>query len=158
MYYALAQSLLQYCLVAWGGAYANVITPLQRTQNILLRIILNKHRLFHTQSLYDLYKVPTIQDIYIQKLTYFTLKQSKNWTLNTNIYNTRRPNQVQTNRIHKTLTMRHFTYLGRRIYNLLPQSLTIQTQNFNNKITKKFVQQWLIEDQNKETICNLLKQ
>ncbi|KAL1447804.1 hypothetical protein WDU94_013891 [Cyamophila willieti] len=39
MYYALAQSLLQYCLVAWGGAYANVTTPLQRTQNILLRIM-----------------------------------------------------------------------------------------------------------------------
>ncbi|KAL1446894.1 hypothetical protein WDU94_006594 [Cyamophila willieti] len=114
IYHALVQSLLQYCLVVWGGAYQNVMTTLQRTQNILLRTILNKDRLFTSTRLYEIFDVMDIHNLYIYKSAIFSIKKQTSWTINTNRYNTRQTGRTITQRTHKSLTQRHFSYIGRK--------------------------------------------
>ncbi|XP_017304851.1 uncharacterized protein LOC113473802 [Diaphorina citri] len=123
IYHSFAQSLLQYCICAWGGAYDNTLNPLRRTQNILLRIILKKDRLFHTNTLYELFDVFPLTDLYFYKLTLYSIKREHLWPVNDNPYQTRRTGQIQTIRIHKSLTCRHFSYLGRKFYCTIPLEL-----------------------------------
>uniref|UniRef100_A0A8D8QBB9 RNA-directed DNA polymerase n=1 Tax=Cacopsylla melanoneura TaxID=428564 RepID=A0A8D8QBB9_9HEMI len=136
LYFGLAQSIIQYCLVAWGGTYQNIIEPLRRSLNILLRVILKKDRYFHSNDLYQIFNVPTLNDIYTYKITFFSLKHSHNWILTDQTYNTRNSNNIQTIQIHKTITMKHFIEKGAQIYNLLPDHIRTLT---NSTFIKKAV-------------------
>lgn len=125
IYHALAQSLLQYGICTWGGAYNNVLDPLRRTQNILLRIILQKDRLFHSNTLYELLDVLKLQDIYLYKLTIYSIKYENLWELNLNPYHTRQYGQTQTIRTNKSLTKRHFIYRGQVLLNKIPPDIKL---------------------------------
>lgn len=52
MYNALFLSTLRYGLIVWGGARKESLTTLQVLQNIALKKIYNKHRLYSTEKLY----------------------------------------------------------------------------------------------------------
>lgn len=123
VYHALAQSLLQYCICSWGAGYDNTLNPLRRTQNILLRIILHKDRLFPTDELYSILNVFTLTNIYFYKLTLYSIKYQHKWTVNTNPHNTRQHGQIQTRKVQKSLTYRHFIYLGPKLFNTIPTDL-----------------------------------
>ncbi|KAL1448062.1 hypothetical protein WDU94_013884 [Cyamophila willieti] len=123
IYFAFVQSLLQYCISTWGGAYNNTIDPLRRTQNIILRIILHKDRLFNTKELYKLIDVFTINDLYFYKLTLSSIKYDNNWTINRNTYHTRQHGRTVVRRVNKTITQRHFYYLGQKLYDKIPTEL-----------------------------------
>ena len=75
MYFAFAQSILQYGIISWGTSYITYLNTLQRTQNILLRITLNKHRLYSTQKLYKETKFFKLTDLYFYKILYFVNKR-----------------------------------------------------------------------------------
>ncbi|KAL1447584.1 hypothetical protein WDU94_009840 [Cyamophila willieti] len=153
LYFGLAQSLIQYCLVAWGGTYQNIIEPLCRSLNILLRVILKKDRYFHSKDLYTIFNVPTLNDIYAYKLTFFSLKHSNNWILTHQTYNTRNTNTIQTIQVHKTITMKHFINTGAKVYNLLPDHI----RNLKNTLfIKKAVRKWLEEEVNKRKVKTVL--
>lgn len=122
---AMAQSLLQYGITAWGGAYNNILNKVKTTQNILLRTILNKDRLFNTKELYSIFNVQTLQEIYIYKVATFSIKKKHLWTITHNIYNTRQTGQARLTRIHKSLTRRHFSYVGIKIFNEIPEEIKI---------------------------------
>lgn len=123
VYFALAQSLLQYCIVAWGGAYKNLTTPLNRTLNILIRLILDKDRFFHSEDLYRIFEVPTIQETYIFKSCVFSIKKCNMWEQGQTYYNTRQRGQVTDKTTHKSLTQRHFSYVGSKIFNRIPEEI-----------------------------------
>ncbi|KAL1447456.1 hypothetical protein WDU94_000018, partial [Cyamophila willieti] len=123
VYYAFVQSLLQYCICSWGGAYSNTLDPLRRSQNIILRLILHKDRLFHSDQLYSSMDVFNLHDLYLYKLILYSIKYDHYWTLNMNTYNTRQRGQAQIIRTHKSLTQRHFCYLGQKTYNIIPTNL-----------------------------------
>lgn len=149
IYYAMAQSLLQYGITSWGGAYKNVLTKLMTTQNMLLRTILNKDRLFHTNELYRLFEVPTLTDLYLFKTATYAVKYKDNWTMNTNIYNTRQTGLARLPSIHKSLSRRHFSYLGAKIFNVIPEEIKAEREI---KKVRVLLKQWLQDERNKEEL------
>uniref|UniRef100_A0A8D8UPB3 Reverse transcriptase domain-containing protein n=1 Tax=Cacopsylla melanoneura TaxID=428564 RepID=A0A8D8UPB3_9HEMI len=123
VYHALVQSLLQYCICSWGGAYTNAINPLkQNTKNY----IQHKDRQFHTKTLRSaLLDVFPLTDIYMYKMTLYSIKYDHLWPRQITTYNTRRSRQdlVQIRRVNKSLAQRHFYYLGLKLYNIIPQNI-----------------------------------
>uniref|UniRef100_A0A8D8VD09 Reverse transcriptase domain-containing protein n=1 Tax=Cacopsylla melanoneura TaxID=428564 RepID=A0A8D8VD09_9HEMI len=148
IYFGLAQSLIQYCLVIWGGSYQNVIDPLRRTQNILLRIILKKDRMTHAKILYDTFKVPPLTDLYIYKLLFFSVKHAEKWTFPVHAHNTRQKHHTQITRTNLSLIRTHFIYLGEQAYNILPAEIKmINNKNSLKSALKKFLEN--VENKNK---------
>ncbi|KAL1447498.1 hypothetical protein WDU94_003516 [Cyamophila willieti] len=153
LYFGLTHSLIQYCQVAWGGAYNNVTEPLQRSLNILIRIILKKDKYFDSNQLYKLFNVPTLLDSYTYKLTFFSIKYSNTWTLTRHNYHTRQTGLTATRQIHKSLTTRHFIYLGQKVINHIPENV----KNLPKlSIIKLAVKHWLKEPVNERTIKQYL--
>lgn len=151
VYYALAHSLLQYCITSWGGAYQNTITRLKRSQNILLRIALHKPRLFSSDSLYDLFNVPKLTDIYIYNCTLQAHKHCTDWTLTNS--RTRQSGQVQIERVNKSLYKRHFTFLGKKLYNILPNEVKVEE---NPVRLRMLVKLWIEENHHQRFVNEFL--
>ncbi|KAL1447333.1 hypothetical protein WDU94_013893 [Cyamophila willieti] len=151
IYFALAHSLLQYCITSWGGAYQNTITKLKRSQNILLRIILQKPRLFTTNKLYEILDVPNLTDIYIYNTSIHAHKLSINWTRTDTI--TRQTRQIRTERVNKSLYKRHFIFLGKKLFNILP--VEVKTEENITRL-KNLVKLWIQENGHNKFVVDFI--
>ena len=65
VYYALVQSLLTYCIPAWGGANKSILLPLERVQRCILKVMLSKPIRFPTTELYQICKVLTVRQLFV---------------------------------------------------------------------------------------------
>ena len=65
VYYALAQSLLQYCIVVWGGIGKTALLPLERTQRAILKVMLGRPRRYSTVSLYTECPVLSVRRLFV---------------------------------------------------------------------------------------------
>lgn len=150
----MAQSLIQYGITSWGGAYDNILNKLNRTQNILLRTILNKDRFYHSKDLYKDFNVPTLHEIYIYKIATFSIKKKEQWPTIQHTYNTRQTGQARLTRIHKSLTRKHFSYLGIKILNAIPEEIKMLT---DIKLIRIKLKEWLNNDEVKKRIDIIIK-
>lgn len=64
-YKALAQSVLSYCIPAWGGAAKTHLLTLERGQRALLKATFSKPSRYPTFDLYSSYNLLTIRQLYI---------------------------------------------------------------------------------------------
>lgn len=65
VYFALCQSILAYCIPAWGGATENVFLRLERAQRAVLKILFYRPRRYSTVQLYAESKVLTVRQLYV---------------------------------------------------------------------------------------------
>ena len=65
VYFALCQSLLNYCIVSWGGGPKSTLMPLERTQRAILKVSSFLPFRFPTTDLYLDYEVLTVRKLYI---------------------------------------------------------------------------------------------
>ncbi|CAB3246778.1 unnamed protein product [Arctia plantaginis] len=65
VYFALAHSMLTYCVTAWGGSVKSLMLPLERSQRAVLKVMTRKPILFPTKELYDLCKLPTVRHSFL---------------------------------------------------------------------------------------------
>uniref|UniRef100_A0A8D8M759 Uncharacterized protein n=1 Tax=Cacopsylla melanoneura TaxID=428564 RepID=A0A8D8M759_9HEMI len=136
---AISPSILHYFMGRCLPKY-NYYTKLKKTQNILLRIILKKPRLFHTEDLYQILDVPNLVDIYIYKTSLYACKYSNDWTRTQTI--TRRTGLIRIEQVNKSLYKRHFEYIGKKLYNILP--LEIKNEETILRL-KNLIKIWLGE-------------
>lgn len=66
VYYALAQSILTYCIRAWGAAAKTHMVQLERAQRALLKVIKFKPKRYSTSSLYKECSVLSIRQLFIK--------------------------------------------------------------------------------------------
>lgn len=64
VYGALAESLIKYCILVWGGVYQEHVKNLNVIQNTLLKILFKRKRLYSTESLYTGLKVMNVKQLY----------------------------------------------------------------------------------------------
>nr|CAI5843344.1 unnamed protein product [Callosobruchus analis] len=133
-YKAQIQPSLHYCSHVWGCApkhsqlsstsvFTTTLQNLQTVQNILLKIIIHKNKLFSTKLLYKDAKVFKIKHIYIyQYLLKVHYTQSKYSQLTTQTRPVAEFN-LETNVFKRSLTQRSFFYYGPRYLNKLPGTL-----------------------------------
>lgn len=65
VYSALTQSLLQYCITAWGGSGTTFMLRLERAQRAILKVMLGKPRRYSTNTLYEECKLLTVRQLYV---------------------------------------------------------------------------------------------
>lgn len=138
VYLALCQSLLSYCVTAWGGASKTAFLELERAQRAVLKVMTRKPFRYPTNDLYNECKVLTVRQLYILRtilkkhnsLTYDAVWAKKNRTLK----------PVCNIAPHNTATAGHqYTVMSSRIYNKVNKINNIYplcTREVKQKITK----------------------
>ena len=153
LYYALFQSILSYGIIGWGGLYNIVKKPIESIQKYILKIIFRKPFQYPSETLFKMHNILNIKQLYY-KATIISIRKK---TIETNniahTYGTRSKNNnnVEIKRVSHTLAQRESTFIGTKIYNLLP----LEVKHFNINKFKKFVNTWLI--QNDERITEILQ-
>ena len=65
VYFALCQSIIQYCICIWGRAAKSTLITLERAQRALIKVALNKPYRFPTDLLYQEFQVLRVRQIFI---------------------------------------------------------------------------------------------
>lgn len=124
LYNSLAESLIRYCVVVWGGAFSSTIKSLQTAQNTLLKIIFKKNKLFSTKLLYEDSGLLNVRTIF----TYQCILRVFHKQAKFNIKNTRTTRYTHQKNLHldffrKSVSKRSFLYYGPKLFNLIPTNL-----------------------------------
>lgn len=140
VYDALAESVLRYCIIIWGGLYENKIKILQTMQNTLLKIIFKKDRLHPSELLYRELNIFNIRMLYTYHAMLWMHKSQADPVVHD--YHTRNQANVSVKipLYTKTHTQRFLFYYGPKLYNLLPISIKNNRKLYTfKKELKKFV-------------------
>lgn len=65
VYFALAHSILKYCIAAWGGAGKCLMLRLERAQRAVLKVMTHKPVRFPTTELYALCDLPSVRHAFL---------------------------------------------------------------------------------------------
>lgn len=141
LYHALIESHINYGIVAWGAATNNHIKNLQTIQKLILKIVYKKHWTYPTDNLFAETKLFDIRQLYCQTLL---IRQHNNKNELKSIehdHNTRyKTNATVVPKTEKTIAQRCFTYLGPKIYNILPPVIKkINSRNMFKDELKKWI-------------------
>lgn len=156
VYDSLVASITGYCVIVWGGLFKNALKNLQVTQNSILKIILNKPRLYNSTLLYKDANVFNIKNTYAYHSLLWTFKSnniysSQNYSTHTYLTRSVQNKHIAVPMYKKTHTQRFIFYYGPKLYNVLPLSLKNITKiNRYKKEIKKFI------SENQEIIDNIL--
>src|SRR5436190_8790538 len=71
VYYAHVQSVIQYGVIAYGGAYSTLLEPLTILQKTILKIGFGKPRRYSTEFLYQESAILSVRQIYIKTILNF---------------------------------------------------------------------------------------
>lgn len=139
VYSALVQSLLNYCITAWGGCSTSILLPLERAQRAILKIIVKKPIRYPTHLLFKDCKALSVRQLFILKLIlkFHPLAARSN----NNNKNRRVPVVFHIKRYRTYLASRHFEVLGPRLYNKVNRHLNILSLTTNK--CKSVIKTWL---------------
>lgn len=119
VYLALCQSLLSYCVSAWGGAPKTTMLKLERAQRAVLKVSTFRPILFPTEDLYKCCKVLSVRQLFVlntvllqHKATPFAI-----------ITKRRRDEVCQHYRCNFSFTKRFLCFQGPKLYNELNKIL-----------------------------------
>ena len=139
VYHATVQSIIQYGITGWGGAYDVHISKIITMQNTILKIMLKKPTRYPTRLVYEESGVLQTKKLYAKfviKHIHINFHPSKTLNINQKRPNTRSKTKknAMLDRVNKGLTQRHTYYLGPKLYNLLPLNIrhTKSTKSFNH--------------------------
>lgn len=143
VYFSLCQSLLMYCVSAWGGLAKTFMLEVERAQRMILKICNFKPRLYPTSILYKECGVLTVRQLFILATV---VKQHHHVVyplehLNGNI---RRGYMVCKHFKGKTAFIKKFfVYQGGRLYNKFNKVCYIYPKT--RRECKRVVSNWLIK-------------
>jgi hypothetical protein len=145
VYYALVQSVIQYGITGWGGAYDTHVQSLSSIQNIILKVIHRKDIRDSNFKLYDNAGVFQIRKLYAQFVIQFIyvnkLYTNQNVTPSSNIITrSKTRNNLYIPKVKKGISQRHASYIGPKIFNAIPDTIR---QIKTKKSFKYYAKQWL---------------
>lgn len=125
LYMSLVESILRYCIIAWGGLYQNAMRNLSVCQNTILKIIFRKEPMFSTVQLYKDTGVLNIRSLYVYCCLNYITKISELRPAISHIYQTRSITNelLQIPLCNKSVSQRFITYYAPKFYNILPDSI-----------------------------------
>lgn len=153
VYYALVQSVLSYGILAWGGAYKNVISKIQIAQNLVLRIMLRKDRMYSTEKLYREENIMNIKQLYSLEIIKYTHKNHESVKNICHEYSTRSKskNYCVLYKPNLSISQHTFLYFLPKLYNILPNHLKM-----SSSISKRHLKIFIIKNKSLiEEIINL---
>lgn len=150
-YTTLCQSLLTYCIVAWGGAPKTVLINLEIAQRAVLKVINFYDFQYPTNLLYQKCNVLSVRKLYILNTI---SKQHSIYQFDANISeHKRRVNDVQAlksyNKFHTSFIRKFLLFLGPYLYKKANKELSIYSKT--KHICKRIVSNWLLSKTYDET-------
>ena len=143
LYHALVEPHLTYGILAWGGITNNYLTPLEKVQKWVLKIIYSKNRSFPSNELYQQSQMLDIRGYFCLMILTNQHKNRAQLCHLDHRYETRnKENTTKTPATTKTMTQRSYYFLGPHIYNKIPN--TLKAIN-SNKLFKKRIKTWILE-------------
>ena len=132
LYHALFESIINYGIIAWGGAYRNVIQPLlTMQQRILKKLDLGQNSPLNIK-----------QTFVINSLLYF---YNACKILYINYEGRSRHKNIKLCKVNKTIYSKNSYYVALKYYNLMPTEY--KNLNVINKPNKFKLKQWLLDTQ-----------
>lgn len=154
IYKNLVESILQYGISVWGGAYESTMKQLKTAQNSIIKVMYKKQRLYPTNLLYTETDLCNIRTLYILAICTHI---NKNVNLENHIkhkYETRnkKNSNLELPVVNRNINLRSINYFAPKIYNTLPLNI----KKIKNK--KKYRQECLAFIKNNyEKFSELLK-
>lgn len=143
VFLALAQTLIQYSIISWGGVASSVINPLVLLHKRLIKICLSKKIDYPTKQTYSDFNVFTIDQIYKYSLLTFYHKNQGKYKSTRHEYSTRRQTSVFPliePKCNTSAALKHGASFGPRLYNTLtnkfPTLKNIKIERFKREILK----------------------
>lgn len=142
VYFALAQSVISYCILVWGCACKTKLIKVERAQRSLLKVMSFKTYRHPTHLLYKQSEVLTVRQLFIQRLI---TKQHISTPYDPTIQIIKRKKTLvyKTQKCNTSFAKRHSYYLGPFVYNKLNRILDIY--NLNRHQLLKTVREWLLQ-------------
>lgn len=157
VYHAYVQSILQFGIIAWGGAGNSVIEPILITQKALLKAALMKPRRYSTELLFAEMEVLDVRGLYIKSILLLMFKNKNSFFEPTrHLYNTRNSlrSGIQIPRLNNSASAMSAHYVAQILYRNIPPHLR-DMDNLQISTYKKHVTQWLLSI-GREASVNLL--
>jgi hypothetical protein len=129
VYQSLAVSIIQYGIIAWGGAYKATMDRVTRAQKLLLKIILKRNKRSSTTDTYENSKVLDVRQIFIKTiLMYFRTHFLEYQEIQSRSTNTASSTHTRSHsKFNLTIPMRRkqigqqsADFIGTHIFNQLP--------------------------------------
>jgi hypothetical protein len=125
VYYALCQTILNYCIPVWGGATASHLLDAERAQRAVLKVMLCKDRRFPTVLLYQEAEVLTIRQLYI----YSTILRQHKFTDPSEIPQDKRRVKIPIPKTTTNFAQTQLIYRGPFLYNMFNKKDPIYSKN-----------------------------
>ncbi|KAG6439229.1 hypothetical protein O3G_MSEX000597 [Manduca sexta] len=126
VYFALAESILGYCITSWGGACKTNLLRLKRAQRCIFKIMMHKPIKFPTSDLYSQCKLLSVRKLFILKT--ILQKHSEVVFDHKIVDNKRRSDRVCDTFKYTTATAgRQYYFLSPKLYNKVNKVLKIYT-------------------------------
>lgn len=141
IYFALAQSIIGYCISVWGGACKSFLIKLERSQRCLLKTMKFKGFRYPTNSLYKECNVLNVRQLFILNLI---VAQHKGTQYDPDICRNKRriPNILNPFKCRTQFARRQNAFLSVSLYNKLNKILNFYPLSKHE--CKMKVQKWLL--------------
>jgi hypothetical protein len=145
VYYALVQSVIQYGITGWGGAYDTHMLPLSSIQNIIVKVMLRKDISDSNVKLYDNAGILQVRKLYAHCIIQFIFNKKlinhHNVTPSSNIITRSKTcNNLYIAKVKKGLSQRHSSYIGPKIFNSIPENIRkLKTKTAFKYYSKKWI-------------------
>lgn len=149
VYTALAESLIRYGVVIWGGLYNNTLGSLEVMQNTILKILFKKDRRYSTAALYAELDIFNVRKIYVYEIMIWMfnslfgrdVEPDVRGCVTRSIVNC----DVRVPLFRKSHIQRFVFYYGPKVYNSLP----VNIKNIHNKLLfRKQIKKYITENYN----------
>jgi hypothetical protein len=146
VHFTYVQSLLQYGILAWGGAFPSIISPLEISQKSIIKAALNKSRMYPTELLFEEFKVFSIHQLYLRSLLSY-IYQNKDIIFQriAHSYPTRSAinSGIITPKLLKTINTTSSSYKANMLFSQLPNHIK-NPPPCSNYTLKKIINKWLV--------------
>lgn len=141
IYYGIVQSVVQYGIAAWGGAYATYLKEIEKSMKAIIKTALFHPRRYPTDLIYKELNVPTLTQTHFMNL--LTTAKSLHNTTVADIHNlntrSRESNNLYLPRPKCELFKQSPVYLSAKLFNAIPDYMKVLNHRKLKIELKKFL-------------------
>ena len=121
VYKVIAESVIRYGIVVWGGLYHSALKQLNVVQNYILKVINKKNKRFSTRQLYTT-EILNVRSLYIVEICSFVFKNYNLKRYVNHMYEIRNKTNkhISIPKSNSNINLRFVNYLAPKIYNIIP--------------------------------------
>lgn len=140
-YFALVQSIIKYCITAWGSSGKTKILSVERAQRAVLKVMAKKPIRYPTKLIYNFWETLSVRKLFILSVV---LRKHRTLPYNSNLQkNKRRSDKVcPTQKCRLELVKHHYNYIAPLLYNKVNKEINIYPLHIFK--CKTLLTEWLL--------------